>query len=52
MQQQSPAGVEFELPPKGFIDMAAKMMAFEPGQSLTLSFPVHKRYHNPMKMMI
>ena len=51
MRQQIPDGVELDLPPKSFIDMQAEMVAFEPGQSLTVRFPVLERYHNPMKMM-
>jgi uncharacterized protein (TIGR00369 family) len=51
MRQQVPGGVELELPPKSIIDMEAEMVAYEPGQSLTVRFPVLERYHNPMKMM-
>ncbi len=51
MHQQIPDGVELELPPKSFVDMEAEIVAFEPGQSLTVRFPVLERYQNPMKMM-
>ena len=48
MRQQIPDGMELELPPKSFVDMEAEIVAFEPGQSLTVRFPVLERYQNPM----
>ena len=41
-------GMTLELPPKVFVDMGGKFIAYENGRALTTRFPVLERYQNPM----
>ena len=49
--QLIPENTGLELPPKIFIDMDGKFIAFVEGKSLTARFPVKERYMNPFGFM-
>ncbi len=48
---QIPEGSGIKIPPNVFIEMDGEMMAYEPGKSLVVRFPVKEKYQNPFGFM-
>ncbi|MCO5190541.1 MAG: PaaI family thioesterase [Anaerolineae bacterium] len=46
-----PDSAELKIPPPVFTDMQGEITAYEPGESLTVRFPVLERYQNPLGYM-
>ena len=46
-----PDSAELLIPPPVFTDMEGEIIAYEPGESLTVRLPVLERYQNPLGYM-
>lgn len=51
LRANMPAGADLEIPPRVFDAMDGELLHYEEGEALTARFPVHARYHNPMRYM-
>ncbi len=48
---QIPEESSIKIPPNVFLEMDGEMMAYEPGESLVVRFPVKEKYQNPFGFM-
>ncbi len=43
---------DITIPPLSSVDMESELLDYKPGDSLKMSFPIKKKYNNPMNMTL